>query len=139
MPTKVFILVFVGEPLDYTKYRHTALFFEFTNGSTCAMHIEGAPGFFEFQPLDNYRPEQSRRLAKKFPVAELQDSISEVSIRGVVSRTPVKNRPADADWNCQSWVADALTRMVNNGYLNASQRASAINQMTDVCLEAKDE
>ncbi|KAJ5640289.1 uncharacterized protein N7484_008151 [Penicillium longicatenatum] len=139
MPTKVFILVFVGEPLDFTKYRHTALFFEFSNGSTCAMHIEGAPGFFEFQSLDNYRPEQSRKLARKFPVAELRDSISEISIRGVVSRTPVKNRPADADWNCQSWVADALTRMVNNGFLNASQRASAIDQMTDVCLEAKDE
>ena len=59
--------------------------------------------------------------------------------RGVVSRTPVKNGPADADWNCQSWVADALTRMVNNGYLNVSQRAPAIDQMTDVCLEAGDE
>lgn len=139
MPTNVFILVFVGEPLDYTKYRHTALFFEFPNGSTCAMHIEGAHGFFEFQSLDNYRPEQSRRLAKKLPVAVLQDDIDEASIRGVISRTPVKNRPLDADWNCQSWVADALTRMVNNGYLNVSQRASAIDQMTDVCLEAGDE
>jgi hypothetical protein len=139
MPTKVSILVFVGEPLDYTKYRHTALFFEFPNGSTCVMHVEGAPGIFEFKPLDNYKPEQSRKIANRFLVAELQDSISEVSIRGVVSRTPVKNSPADADWNCQNWVADALTRMVNNGYLSASQRASAIDQMTDACLEAKDE
>lgn len=139
MPTNISILVFVGEPLDFTKYRHTALFFEFPGGSTCAMHIEGAPGFFEFQPLDDYRPEQSRRLAKKIPVAVLQDYIGEASIRGVVSRTPVKNGPADADWNCQSWVADALSRMVRSGYLNASQRASAIDQMTDVCLEAGDE
>lgn len=69
-------------------------------------------------------------------MAELQDSISEVSIRGVVSRTPVKNGSADADWNCQSWVADALTRMVNDGYLNTSQRESAVDQMIDVCLEA---
>ena len=139
MPTNVFILVFVGEPLDYTKYRHTALFFEFPTGSTWVMHIIGAHGFFEFQSLKDYNPEQSRRLAKKIPVAELQDSISEASIRGVISRTLVKNNPADADWNCQNWVADALARMVRNGYLSASQRASAIDQMTDVCLQAEDE
>lgn len=103
------------------------------------MHIVGAHGFFEFQTLENYRPEQSRRLAAKIPVAELRGSFSEVSIRGVVSRTPVKNGPPDRDWNCQNWVGDAPIRMVNNGYLNASQRASAIDQMVDVCLEARDE
>lgn len=139
MPTNVSILVYVGSPLDYTKYRHTALFFKFSGGSTCAMHIEGAPGLFQFQPLDDYRPEQSRKLAKIIPVAVLQDHIGEASIRGVVSRTPVKNGRADADWNCQNWVADALTRMVSSGYLNASQRASAIDQMTDACLDAEDE
>jgi hypothetical protein len=31
---------------------------------------------------------------------------------------------------------DALTRMVGSGYLSAAQRASAVNVMTDVCLEA---
>lgn len=55
-------------------------------------------------------------------MAELRDSISEASIRDVISRTPVKNGPEDADWNCQNWVADALTRMVNYGYLNVAQR-----------------
>lgn len=139
MPTNIYVLVFVGEPLDLTKYRHTALFFEFSNGSTCAMHIQGAHGFFEFQSLNNYRPEQSRKLANKLLVATLQDHITETSIRDVVSRTSVRNRPADADWNCQGWVADALTRLVNHGYLNASQRASAIDRMTDACLEARDE
>lgn len=103
------------------------------------MHIEGAPGFFQFQPLDDYRLEQSRKLAKRIPVAVLQDHIGEPSIRGVVSRPPVKNGRVDADWNCQNWVVDALTRMVSSGYLNASQRASAIVQMTNACLDAKDE
>lgn len=139
MPTKVSILVYFGDPVDFTKYRHTALFFEFPGGSTCAMHITGSPGLFEFESYENYNPEQSRRLARTIPVAELRDSISEASIRGVISRTPVKNGPADGDWNCQNWVADALTRMVNNGYLNVSQRASAIDAMTDACLEAADE
>lgn len=86
------------------------------------MHITGSPGLFEFEPYDNYNPEQSRRLARTIPVAELRDSISEASIRDVISRTPVKNGPADADWNFQNWVADHLTRMVNYGYLNVAQR-----------------
>ncbi|KAJ5723343.1 hypothetical protein N7488_001378 [Penicillium malachiteum] len=132
MPTKAFILVFAGDPLDYTKYRHTGL-------STSLLHIEGSPGIFQFYLRDNYRPDQSRRLVRQIRVAELPDSISEATIRGVVSRTLVKNGPQDIDWNCQNWVGDALTRMVNYGYLNVSQRASAIYEMTDACLEAEDE
>ena len=139
MPTNVFILVYVGDPLDYAMYRHTALFFENSNGSTCAMHITGAHGFFEFEAYDNYDPVQHGQLARKISVAELSDSISAASIRDAVSRTLVKNGRADADWNCQNWVADALTRMVDRGLLSLSQRAAAINEMTDACLEAADE
>ncbi|PYI32685.1 hypothetical protein BP00DRAFT_445305 [Aspergillus indologenus CBS 114.80] len=127
------------DPLDFTKYRHTGLFFEFPNGSTSMMHITGTAGIFEFQTYDNYNPEQSRRLASTVRVADLQESISEASIRSVVARTPVKNGPTDADWNCQNWVGDALTRLVAHGYLSASQRESAIDKMTDACLEAGDE
>ncbi|CAI7669438.1 unnamed protein product [Penicillium palitans] len=110
MPTKVFILVYIGDPLDYTKFRHTALHMEF--------------------------PEQSRRLVSKIPVAELQDWITEVSLKGVVQE-PQKN--GEMYWNCQNWVGDALARMVSSGYLTAAQRASAIDLMTDACLEAQDE
>lgn len=139
MLTNVSILVFVGDPLDYIQYRHTALFLEFPEGSTCLMDVEGAAGFFQFQALDNCNPEQGRQLAKKIPVAGLQNNFDEASLRRVISRTPVKNDCMDADWNCQNWVADALSRMVSSGYLNASQRASAIDRMTDVLLEARDE
>lgn len=140
MSTTMFILVFVGDPLDCPEYRHTALFFEFPNGSASAMHVEGGHGFFEFQALDNYHPEQeqSRQLARKIDVATLDPSVEEASIRGVISRTLAKNGPMDADWNCQSWVADALARMVKNRLLDQSQRAFAIDRMTDVCLEAAD-
>lgn len=137
MPTKVYILVWVGAPLDYTKYRHTALFFEFPDGSKCVLHIEEAPGIFEFEPLEDYDPDQSQRLAKKLFVVEIPDSVQESSIREVVSETPVKNERENSDWNCQNWVGDALTRMVQNGFLSFSQRESAVNQMVDVLLEAK--
>ncbi|CAI7644862.1 unnamed protein product [Penicillium glandicola] len=127
MAIKAFILVFRGDPLDYTKFRHAALHFEFPNGTTCAMHVEGAPGIFEFVPLDNYYPEKSRSLVKKIPVVELPDWVDEVSFKGLISRTPVNN--GELDWNCQNWVGDALARM----------RALAIGLMIDVCLEAQDE
>ncbi|KAJ5796422.1 uncharacterized protein N7518_004962 [Penicillium psychrosexuale] len=137
MSIKVFILVYSGDPLDYTKFRHTALHFEFPNGSTCAMHIVGSPGIFRFQPKDDYNPEQSRQLVCRIPVAHLQDWITEDTVRGLITRTPVKN--GEMDWNCQNWVGDALARMVSSGYLTAAQRASAIDLMTDACLEAQDE
>lgn len=86
--------------------------------------------------MDNYNPEQSRRLVSKIPVAELQDWITEVSLKGVVQE-PQKN--GEMYWNCQNWVGDALARMVSSGYLTAAQRASAIDLMTDACLEAQDE
>ncbi|KAJ5669692.1 hypothetical protein N7462_010762 [Penicillium macrosclerotiorum] len=109
MPTKLFIHGFAGDPLDYTKG-----------------HLE----------LSNFIHATITDLIR---VAELPDTISEATIRGVVSRTPVKNGPQDIDWNCWNWVGDALTRIVNYRYLNVSQRASAIHEMTDVCLEAEDE
>lgn len=101
------------------------------------MHIVGSPGYYTFEQMDNYKPEESRRLVRQISVAELQDWVTEVSVKGLVSRTPIKN--TELDWNCQNWVGDALTRMVGSGYLSAAQRASAVNVMTDVCLEAKDE
>lgn len=133
MPTIVSILVYVASPVDLPEYRHAALFLEFSNGSTCVLHIEGAPGIFEFHLKENYNPEQSQCLAKKIPVAEIPNSIDELSIRGVISRTPVK---LDRDWNCQSWVGDALTRMVKNGQIDIDQRESAVYSMVDACLEA---
>lgn len=133
MPTNLSILVYVGDPVDLPEYRHAALFLEFSNGSTCVLHIKGAPGILEFHMKENYNPEQSQYLGKKIPVAEIPESIDELSIRGVISRTPVK---LDRDWNCQNWVEDALIRMADNGYIDISQQQSAFYSMFDTCLEA---
>ena len=79
MPTTLSILVFVASPLDYARYRHTALYFEFdeteriqkdtadadadTNGiqseppentKSCVMEIVGSPGFFSFSERLNW-------------------------------------------------------------------------------------
>lgn len=73
MPTKLSILVFVASPLDYARYRHAALFFQFDHdgqtkvehvgddGSTednirsSMMEVIGSPGFFSFGERVNWK------------------------------------------------------------------------------------
>lgn len=79
MPTTLSILVFVASPLDYARYRHTALYFQFdetariqkdtvdvdtsTNAThsqppenikSSVMEIIGSPGFFSFSERLNW-------------------------------------------------------------------------------------
>lgn len=136
MPTNVQVLVYRGPILDYMKYRHTALFFTFTDESKTLLHIEGSPGDFQFNPLDDYDPDSSTHLVKRINVGEVPDLISQGSNRAVVSRTPLEK---DLGWNCQTWVGDALERMVKSQYLTASERGAALDAMVIVLLEAKDE
>ncbi|OAX78922.1 hypothetical protein ACJ72_06764 [Emergomyces africanus] len=119
MPTNISILVYIGSPLDYVKYRHTAVFLRSTDGTKILMHVKGTSGLFEFEDRYDYNPDQSDALAKTVPVAELPDSIS--SIKSAISSTV------------------ALTRLVDNGYLSATQRIAAVDQMASACSEAKDE
>jgi hypothetical protein len=137
MPTRLFVLVYVASPLDYARYRHTALFFEFAAGTTTLIHIRGAYGIFSLEEKTHYDPEASRSLAGKIPVAELPDSISTASIKSTVISTPIKN--SDREWNCQNWVGDALSRLVKHGFLDPERRITGFNKMIDVCMEAKDE
>ncbi|KAK2797041.1 hypothetical protein FQN50_009344 [Emmonsiellopsis sp. PD_5] len=139
MPTDISILVYIGSPLDYVKYRHTAVFLRSTDGTKILMHVKGTSGLFEFEDRYDYNPDQSDALAKTVPVAELPDSISVASIKSAISSTVVRNGRDDMDWNCQNWVGDALTRLVDNGYLSATQRIAAVDQMASACSEAKDE
>ncbi|KAJ5093215.1 hypothetical protein N7456_009076 [Penicillium angulare] len=136
MPTTVQILVYRGEPVDSINYRHAALFFKFPNGSQSLMNAEGTPGLFEFKAREDYAPEFSIKLAATIPVAEFSDAVNPWSIRPVVSATPIKN--GDLGWNCQNWVADALGRLVDFGYLTTAQREPAYRQMIRVIMEAPD-
>lgn len=139
MPTQVWILVYKGDPIDYTEYRHTGLFLQWPDATTSLLHVRGTQGIFEFETRENYDAEQSRALEHKIFVSQIPDSISKELIKSVVSNTPAKNGPRDRDWNCQSWVADALTRMVNSRHMDIDTRSEALDKMTDAILEATDE
>ncbi|KAJ5152080.1 hypothetical protein N7492_010375 [Penicillium capsulatum] len=139
MPTQTSILIWRGEPLDFSEYRHTALFFKFPDGSNTVLQIEGTPGIFELVKVDGYQPDYSQNLERNIPVAQIPDSFGAAMIRTVIANTAIKNGPEYRDWNCQSWVSDALVRMVASGFLSDSARKNALDQMTDVLLEATDE
>ncbi|KKK26881.1 hypothetical protein ARAM_001224 [Aspergillus rambellii] len=139
MTQKLFILIYKGEPLDYTEYRHTALYFQFASQSRSIMHIIGCQGLFQFSNNVNCDPSTLGNLVQVVPVTDIPTSIGEDSIRETVSRTPIRNGRLDLDWNCQNWVGDALNRLVHRGWITVEQRADAIDKMADACLEAHDD
>ncbi|OJJ08927.1 hypothetical protein ASPVEDRAFT_180655 [Aspergillus versicolor CBS 583.65] len=135
---KLFILIYKGDPLDYSEYRHTALYFHFPS-SRSIMHIVGCPGLFRYVNNIDTDPSVMGSLAKVIPVTEIPTDIGEESISQTVARTPIRNGRLDLDWNCQNWVGDALARLVERGWISADQRGVAIDKMADACLEAGDD
>lgn len=139
MTTKLYILVHFGVQLDFTKFRHRALFCEHHEGPPwkSVLHIQGSQGHYKFEKRDNYNPDASQRVAKKIFVAEVPSLPGRAPVRQVISETQIKHDPLRSDWNCLHWVGDALIRLVGQGHLTVSQRASAIDLMTSACLEAE--
>ncbi|KAE8379124.1 hypothetical protein BDV26DRAFT_291578 [Aspergillus bertholletiae] len=140
MATKVTILIYTGSPLDYAEYRHTALHFQFARGTTSTMHVVGTQGLFVFQEDVDVEPEEGgSELALTVAVGEIDGAVSAETIRRAVSATLVRNGREDLDWNCQNWVGDALTMLVERGVLSAAVRETAVDAMVEGCLEAKDQ
>lgn len=139
MPQKLFILIYKGDPLDYSEYRHTALYFHFASTSRSIMHVVGCPGLFRFSHNMNTDPFSLGPLARVVPVTEIPSSIGEEFICEAVELTPIRNGREDLDWNSQNWVGHALARMVDRGWMSGEQRGTALDKMADACLEAGDE
>ncbi|CBF87485.1 uncharacterized protein ANIA_09369 [Aspergillus nidulans FGSC A4] len=137
----LFILVYKGDPLDYSEYRHTALYFQFASSSRSIMHVIGCPGLFRFAHARGagIDPANVGILAKVVPVTDIPTKIGEDSICQTVERTPIRNGRDDLDWNCQNWVGDALARLVDRGWITQEHREDAIDKMADACLEARDD
>lgn len=142
MGAKVHILVYVGDPVDLSPFRHAGLYVELdrdTKNRGRVFHITGASGIYRYEERPDYNPEASMSLYKRIRVAELPSEVPESSFRSIIATTRIRNEPEERDWNCQSWVCDALQRLVNQGWLSKEDRESSIDQMVDACLEAKDE
>lgn len=139
MPTHISIAVYRGDPIDIVMFRHTAIHFTFPDGQQSAMHVVGAPSMFDFEEAEGIDPTKVTGLAGLIYVASVPDVIERTSIKDACVRTPVRNDREHRDWNCQNWVGEALTELVEIGCLTQEERSAALDKMMDVCLEAADE
>ncbi|KAJ6114811.1 hypothetical protein N7486_000589 [Penicillium sp. IBT 16267x] len=131
MPTNLSILVFVASPLDYARYRHTALYFEFepqaqapaTNNPQTDVDTE----YIKSSVMEYY----VLRSRTRDPRIYNPDFNTDI--------TPPVCSLENAYWNNQNWVGDALGRLVGAGYLDSEARDRALDAMVDAIMEAEDE
>lgn len=132
------IAVYKGEPLDWQKYRHTALCLRPANANTpMIIHATGPKGEYVLETKDNYDPTRSTRLAKEVRVGSLRTPMTKAQLAALLYQTPIKNR--DREFDCQKWVGDALQRLATAGYILQKDCDSGIDRMVEATMEAKDE
>ena len=64
---------------------------------------------------NNYDPTTSSRLAKEVSVGRLTTPMTKAQLAGFIYQTPVDN--SSYEYNCQTWVGDALQRLATAGYI----------------------
>ncbi len=134
----VYIVVHKGDPVDFQKFRHTALWLvPVDNGSNYYCHVRGSTGDFEYEKRSDYNPTRTRTFAKLINVGETKTSMTSSELTSQVEGTPVNNK--DREFNCQTWVDDAVRRMYRAGYLTKEEYEEGTNGMLDATLEAIDE
>lgn len=137
MQVRVNIPVFVGEPLDYQRYRHTALRFQFSDSTTApvVIHITGPNRGYKLEARDDF--DESMTFAKDVLVGWLRVPMTKAQLVSFVCQTPIDN--SDLEFNCQTWVERALKRLVQAGYLEQEDYTNGVNGMVDATMEATEE
>ena len=102
------------------------------------LHVAASARDFEREETVNRDPAGSDLYLGRTHVATIQATgSSDRRLRNAIWTTAVNN--AEYDWNCQSWVGDALNSCVAGGLLSGSEVDAAIDQMAVILLEAPDE
>lgn len=132
------IAVYRAVPEDYQKYRHTALWFEFNDGSApFLIHAVGPNMDYRVEVRNNYDPTGSQLFVAGVSVGWFMVPISKGQLILLVSKTPINN--STTEFNCQIWVGDALRRLAEGGYIQNEEYMRAVDGMIDVTMEASDE
>lgn len=133
----VSIIVHKGSPLDYPRYRHTALWLQFAdNSSPVIVNVVGPQGGFEFESRESQAPWNVEGYAKTVDVGQLTTSATSEQIRSVLRTVPIENH--DREFQCQVWVEYALRMLRDDGYLRAELYDKGVNDMVDTIAEAED-
>lgn len=135
---RVYIAVHRGDPVDFQKFRHTALWFlPVDSGSSHYCHVRGSTGDFSYEKRSDYNPTKTQTFAKLIDVGTTKTSMTSSELTNHVKDTPVKNR--DWEFNCHTWVDNAVQRMYRAGYLTKEEYEEGRDAMIDATMEAADE
>lgn len=131
------IVVYTGHPLDYSQYRHTALWLRFADRSpSLLVHVVGPPGEFIFESKESSKPWETQRYAKTVEVGLLRVAATSAQAVAALQRVPVDHR--DREFNCQTWVEHALKMLQNAGHLSRESYNPGLEGMVDAIAEAED-
>jgi len=139
-PTHIYvsIAVFKGDPVDYQKYRHTALLFRFNDDSPpLVIHVVGPPMGYQLQVRDNYDPTRSRTFAKEVQAGWLTVPMTKAQLVSLISQNSPDN--SNQEFNCQTWVGAVLQRLCDMRYMSQEDGTKGVNGMVDATMEAEDE
>lgn len=142
MPSKskytIYIVVHKGNPIDFSKYRHTGLWCVPEDGPLYYyFHVTGFTGGFIFERRQDFDPETSKTYAKKITVGKTKHSLTSSELGSLMESVSVAND--DPEFSCQHWVDAALTALHYAGYLTAEQCNAGVDKMIDAIMEAEDE
>ncbi|RSL46722.1 hypothetical protein CEP51_015891 [Fusarium floridanum] len=135
---KIYVAVHKGDPVDFSKFRHTGLWCVPEDGSShYYFHVKGLTGAFAFERRKNFDPTTSRTFAKKVRVGKTRHPLTSSELSRQMESVDVLNY--DAEFNCQQWVDFALRTLYHAGYLTGEQYDTGLNGMIDATMEAEDE
>ncbi|KAH8162071.1 hypothetical protein CIB48_g6175 [Xylaria polymorpha] len=142
MPTKtkykIYIAVHKGDPMDFSKFRHTGIWCVPEDDSPhYYFHVKGFTGEFVFERRKNFDPTASRTFAKKVRVGKTKRSVASSELAAQMESVYVGND--DPEFNCQQWVDFALRTLYHNDYLSEEQYNSGLDGMIEATMEAEDE
>lgn len=136
------VIVSRGDPIDAPQYRHTGLYIEHVREDGLVtpwnfLDVQGSAGMFERYENLLRDPTRSDLFVARVHVADIPvTGPTDSRLRDVIWGTEVNNE--EYDWNCQSWVGDALSSCVKAGLISSDECSMAIDRMADYILQAPD-
>lgn len=161
------VLVFKGDPIDWQRYRHTALCFRPASSSpsppptpsprrrrrnsssgneTSAqappapliIHVIGASQEYEQQAIE-YEPRRdpNRTLVRDITVGKLRKAVTKQEVISMMETVSVDND--DSEFNCQTWIEKALKVLSDNGWVTKEEYNDGVDGMVETIIEAEEE
>ena len=133
----VSIAVYAGDPVDFMKFRHTLLWFRFSDPTPSFIyHVIGVNPSYE-REMREHDPSKSTHKPTIIPVTYLRKPAGKDAIVDLMGKVPIDQK--DREYNCHTWVDFALRALRDEGYISTEDYEGATDKMVAAIAEAKDE